>query len=391
MNLRQASLLAIAVFAIPVHSTPVDASSRVVSSNHSGHRTRTLVVRISDLRSAYFIRSGQVRYDVSDMSPAGLRRQLQRHFDTVVALLLLNSSQSVELALDRLEAQHDETWSSAERDVWRERLLASRRIQIVRLIEYRNRGLFPQNEGHSATPVPIFVDDHDTACAIGHLMRLSGRGRDVAGIQSENNLVYVPDAMAGPVVAWTLTSGLTLEEAALIQPSYGPNLLPKPDHAIEVVGQDASFEFENLRYSNFRLFAGDDPAAPSVNIPVAHVACSWFGCGSIFPIIIDVDPIRDVTQLPDVELTLRDVSPLALEESPPLLTSFPRIVVQFDVEVTAPNLRIAHLPGGGSLMSNSYFYGNQFRLFVNNSRDRLWIDQLHNPEPPCQGFLCGGL
>lgn len=389
MNLRHASLLAIVAFA--VGPTPADALSRSIALVSPNTRARTLVVRASDLRSAYLVRSGQVKYDASNLSPDGLRRQLQRHFDTVVALLLLNSSQSIELALDRLEAQQNETWSSAERREWRERLLASRRTQIVRLLEYRNRGLFPQNEGHSASPLPIFVDHHDTACAVGHLMRLSGRERDVAGIRQEDNLVYVPDLTSGPVIAWTVTSGLTLEEAALIQPAYGPSLLPKPDRALEVVGQGASFEFENLRYSNFRLFAGDDPAAPSVNIPVEHVACSWFGCGSIFPIIFDSDPVLDVTHLPDLELTLRNASPLALEESPPLLTSFARVVVQFDVEVTAPNLRIAHLPRGGSLMSNSYFDGNQFRLFVNESRDRLWIDQLHNPMPPCQDIICGGL
>ena len=219
-------------------------------------------------------------------------------------------------------------------------------------------------------------------------MRISHRERDVAGIQRESNLVYVPDVTAGPLVAWTLTSGITLEEAALIQPAYGPVLLPKPDDAIEVLNSDATFEFENLRYSKFQIFAGDDPTSPSVNIPVTHQACSWFGCGITFPIIWDADLSRDLTLVPDFELFVRDVTSSELQPNPPLLSSFPRVVVQFDVEVTAPNLRITQLPGGGSLLSNSYFDGRQFRLFVNDSRDRLWIDQRHNPAPTCAATFC---
>lgn len=386
MNLRRKSIGSFVALALLGTAAQSQASIRPVDASSAD---RTIVLRTSDLRSAYLIRSGQVQYDANNLSPAGLQRQLQRHFDTVVALLMLNQGPSIELALDRLESRQSATWSSAERRAWRERLLASRRVQLVRLIEYRNRGFFPQNRGQAAGPVPIFIDAHDTACAVGHLMRLAGRGREVTGIERENNLVYVPDVAAGPVIAWTLTSGLTLEEAALIQPAYGPTLLPKPEHATEVMSSDASFEFENLRYSNFKLFAGDNPAAPAVNIPLTHTACSWFGCGPTFPVIFDVDPFRDITQMPDVELTLRSATPLTLEQSPPLLSSFPRVVVQFDVEVTAPGLRIANLPHGGSLMSNSYFDGSQFRLFVNESGDRLWIDQLHNPAPDCEEFFCG--
>jgi hypothetical protein len=388
MNLRQASKFLIAAVMLAGGTVSVDAARDPLPRSGTD---RVTILRTSELRSAYLVRSGQVQYDASDMSAAGLRRQLQRHFDTVVALLLLNTPQNIELALDRLEADQHNSWSAEERGAWRERLLANRRTHITRLIEYRRRGQFPLNEGHAAQPAPIFVDNHDTACAVGHLMRLSGREHDVAGIQHESNLVYLPDVTAGPVVVWTLTSGITLEEAALIQPAYGPVLLPKPEHAIEVLSDEASFEFENLRYSNFRIFAGDNPAAPSVNIPVIHQACSWFGCGPTYPVILDVDLVLDVTQFPDVDLSVRNAPPHALEQSPPLLTSFPRMVVQFDVEVTAPNLRIAHLPNGGSLLSNSYFDGSQFRLFVNDSRDRLWIDQLRNPAPECGDMFCGRL
>ncbi len=366
MNLRQASTLAIFPIAFAAIGPTYSEGYSDLLRQRGNESAPTVVLRTSDLRSAYLIRSGQVRYDASDTTPAGLRRQLQRHFDTVVAFLLLNTPDSIEVALDRLQTEQRASWSTADREAWRDRLIASRRALIIRLVDYRNRGQFPRNEGRAAAPVPIFVDNHNIACAVGHLMRISHRERDVAGIQRESNLVYVPDVTAGPLVAWTLTSGITLEEAALIQPAYGPVLLPKPDDAIEVLNSDATFEFENLRYSKFQIFAGDDPTSPSVNIPVTHQACSWFGCGITFPIIWDADLSRDLTLVPDFELLVRDVTSSELQPNPPLLSSFPRVVVQFDVEVTAPNLRITQLPGGGSLLSNSYFDGRQFRLFVND-------------------------
>lgn len=182
MNLRQAWLDSIAVLWLLSSTAQTQASSEPIETSRAN---RTVVLRTSDLRSAYLIRGGQVRYDANDTSAASLRLQLQRHFDTVVALLMLNSAHSVELALNRLEAQSPSTWSAAERAEWRGRLVASRRIQIARLIDYRQRGRFPQNEGRSPQAIPIFVDNHNTACAVGHLMRLSGSERDVAAIQRD--------------------------------------------------------------------------------------------------------------------------------------------------------------------------------------------------------------
>jgi hypothetical protein len=352
----------------------------------TGERVEEL--RTSALRSAYLIRAGIVRYDARDMSPQGVQRQLKRHFDVVIALLIAGTPEHVELALDRLEVSLQKSWTAAERDAWRRQLLDSRRLQIARLVAYRNHGQFPLNEGHASGAIPIFVDAHDTACAVGHLMRQSGLGREVGGIREASNLIYVPDAEDGPLVAWTLTSGITLEEAALIQPAYGPVLLPKPGHAVEVLGGDASFVFEHLRYSNVKIIAGDDLGTPDVNIPLDHRACSWFGCGPTFPVIWEYD-LSEVTQfVPEPIPPIRRVQHIGLDQDPPLLSSFPRMVVQFDVEVTAPNLRIASLPNGGSLLSNSYFDGPQFRLFANASQDRLWIDQVHNPMPECDGWFC---
>ena len=198
-----------------------------------------------------------VNYDVGDASPEGVRHQLQRHFDVVLALLVAATPSSLETALHRLEDSSGEKWTEAERERVAKRLLMNRSVQLRRLAAYRNRGLFPHNEGQTFRAVPIFVDLHDTACAVGHLMRMSGWQSDVASIQSSNNLVYVPDATTGPVAEWVLTSGLTLEEAALIQPAYPnfPTELPLiPIDAARPLEAGWTGVFDDLRFSNFRFY-----------------------------------------------------------------------------------------------------------------------------------------
>jgi hypothetical protein len=205
---------------------------------------------VGPLQSAYLLRSQRGQCHVSDAASDEIHR-LQRHFDAVVRHLIMATDRSIETALHRLEEvtrEGDEPTQHA----WLRILVAQRRLQIERLIAYRHRGLFPRNEAHSADAVPIFVDRHDTACAVGHLMRLSGWEEEVASIARANNLVYVPDVASGPLVEWILTSGLTQEEAALIQPAY----LPSGEITLaELLEPGASLERDGVRYENFSLRA----------------------------------------------------------------------------------------------------------------------------------------
>ncbi len=198
-------------------------------------------------------RAGVVRYDESNTTPEGLRQQLQRHFDVVLGLLRFATPDSIEPAAVRLEAADNHSWSDSERTAWRQKLLAARLVQLQRLAAYRDRGIFPLNEGQSTQAVPIFVDRHGTACAVGHLMRCSGWTNAVDSIAQSNNLVYVPDATQSAIAEWVLTSGLTFEEAALIQPGY-----PWPGAQFDASAYEpgeSTLEQDGLRFSNFRLDA----------------------------------------------------------------------------------------------------------------------------------------
>ncbi len=107
------------------------------------------------------------------------------------------------------------------------RQLAARRTAIGWLEEYRAAGRFPHNHVHPEGRVPVFVDPHGTPCAVGHLMLRSGEHELVEEIVRTDNLVRVPE-LAGDerLDAWLDEHGLTLAEAARIQPGYDPQPIP---------------------------------------------------------------------------------------------------------------------------------------------------------------------
>lgn len=131
--------------------------------------------------------------------------------------------------LRQLEARDVSGWSEARQ--------ASRRQRIALLEDYDRAGRFPRNEGHLARKTPIFVDRHETRCAMAYLIERSGGAAIVARIAATRNLEYIPRLASDPeLVAWLDDSGLTLDEAALIQPEYPP---PSPT---PVTGEDENPE-----------------------------------------------------------------------------------------------------------------------------------------------------
>jgi hypothetical protein len=187
-----------------------------------------LVIFVSDssvradspvLKSAFL---GPQQWGESPRNAEQIGIELQQHFAAVLAILTAQSPVGLDDAMDRLERRSATTWSATRRSLVRSGLEARRQQQLKRLAEYAARGVFPQNEGQAEQPVPIFVDKHGTHCAVGYLMHRDGWDDAVADVVSTNNLIRVPDVRSGGLVAWVTQSGLTQEEAALIQPAYAP-------------------------------------------------------------------------------------------------------------------------------------------------------------------------
>jgi MYXO-CTERM domain-containing protein len=133
-------------------------------------------------------------------TPAQLERfRIQRHLARVEATL-------------REETPHDLA----------ERPAQARARLLDELHLYAERGIFPQNPDFPDRRVPYFIDELGTACAVGHLMIVSGAAELALEIASDENNDVVADIDHPGVGPWLAANGLTEADAAWIQPSYGP-------------------------------------------------------------------------------------------------------------------------------------------------------------------------
>lgn len=98
---------------------------------------------------------------------------------------------------------------------------AARARHITALRDYRLRGVFPHNHDFSDRRMPYFIDRHGTRCAMAHLIERSGGSDLVRRVAATNNNARVRE-LAGDseLIAWLEEEGLTVEEAAKIQPGY---------------------------------------------------------------------------------------------------------------------------------------------------------------------------
>lgn len=97
----------------------------------------------------------------------------------------------------------------------------NRLLNIEILKDYSSTGIFPINNLTSYR-VPIFIDSKNTFCAVGFLMKENGLGQVAQEIAAHQLLSYLKDIEHAQLIPWQKSSGLSLFELALIQPTYGP-------------------------------------------------------------------------------------------------------------------------------------------------------------------------
>jgi len=100
---------------------------------------------------------------------------------------------------------------------------ASRAKLIGWLRGYRDAGRFPINDRFANLTVPFFRDSQGTLCAMAYLVDRSGRADIVDRVARTRNNAYIGELIDDrDLVAWLDASGLSVSEAARIQPTYGP-------------------------------------------------------------------------------------------------------------------------------------------------------------------------
>jgi hypothetical protein len=99
----------------------------------------------------------------------------------------------------------------------------TRATLISWLREYREAGKFPRNDRFPEIAMPFFRDSHGALCAMAYLIARSGRTDLVERVASTRNNALIAELADDPELrAWLDTVGLSLTEAARIQPTYGP-------------------------------------------------------------------------------------------------------------------------------------------------------------------------
>lgn len=94
------------------------------------------------------------------------------------------------------------------------------RVQLIDILEdYKNRGLFPMNY-YRMDRIPVFIDEHNTHCAVGFLLKETGYDFVAKSIASKNNYAWVKEIENPMLPTWQTFSGFTMEELKLIQGAY---------------------------------------------------------------------------------------------------------------------------------------------------------------------------
>jgi hypothetical protein len=179
------------------------------------------------MRSISKRRGALVLLLVALVGPLALRAQTAAVITAIPgAISFANEGPARPLEVARLRAHFD----SADAELRQAKTLhlsssqlRSRAILIAWLREYRDAGEFPQNDRFPDRAMPFFRDSRGVLCAMAYLIDRSGRGDFVDRVASTRNNAFIAELASDPAFqVWLDSVGLSVAEAARIQPTYDP-------------------------------------------------------------------------------------------------------------------------------------------------------------------------
>jgi hypothetical protein len=97
------------------------------------------------------------------------------------------------------------------------------------LHSYQVRGVFPRNTDFPDRDMPVFIDWWGKRCGFAYLIEQTGNEDLVLRIAATRNNARASELKDDPAVRrWLAANGITLAEAARIQPSYGCGTVHAP-------------------------------------------------------------------------------------------------------------------------------------------------------------------
>lgn len=104
-----------------------------------------------------------------------------------------------------------------------------RNLLLDALHQYGVASLFPKNTHHPNERRAYFIDDYGTHCAVGNLIRVTGNDALARRIASEYNYELLRDIHTEGLSNWQKSSGITMDELALVQVLYEYDVqIPQP-------------------------------------------------------------------------------------------------------------------------------------------------------------------
>lgn len=119
------------------------------------------------------------------------------------------------------------------------------------LREYIRRAEFPINSKYNHRQ-PCFIDENGTYCAVGYLIQQTAGSELAEKINALFQYDYLSDMKLPDLDRWVAMSGFSLEELAMIQPTYGKHIIKNTLSA----GAGMSYRGLGNGYPSFRLTYG---------------------------------------------------------------------------------------------------------------------------------------
>ncbi len=135
--------------------------------------------------------------------------------------------------VENLLRQKDVSALSAE-------LQSKRNLLLDLLHEYWSKGIFPKNYDYADQRKPCFIDKEGNICAVGYLVEKTANRKVADNINNKHKYDELLTMNDEIVDNWILTNGLTKEECAMIQPTYGPEPVLTYNHITPEYGISSS-------------------------------------------------------------------------------------------------------------------------------------------------------
>jgi len=98
---------------------------------------------------------------------------------------------------------------------------AQRMYLLDQLHIYWQNAVFPTNRDYPGERRPCFIDADKNICAVGYLIEQTSGRKLAEQINAHHQYDYLLDMHEPAIESWAQEHGLTLEECAMIQPTYG--------------------------------------------------------------------------------------------------------------------------------------------------------------------------